>query len=263
MISQQCPQEEDEHNRFIWDENTDRRLLELHKQYGNFSQISKLVGATLLECQRRWHQLNPENSRTRQLWTPEEDQQLQDLVQQYGKKWSKICTIMNWRSGKQVRERYLNQLQGSINQSKWTDEEDKLIIKLYKKFGTRWSYISSFLEGRPENMVKNRFYANLKRRFQCELDDSDDSDDVQSSEEIEIKRKKVKKNCQTKCHLTRSKLKVEEQSTIVEKKSEPQQQIDPPQEQQNVFVPIFLPIPIYDIQQYYQLLLNMQMQFNK
>lgn len=32
---------------------------------------------------------------------------------------------------------------------KWTEEEDKIILRLYKKFGTKWSYISSFLKGRP------------------------------------------------------------------------------------------------------------------
>ncbi|CAK73222.1 unnamed protein product (macronuclear) [Paramecium tetraurelia] len=164
--------------KFTWTMKSIEKLKELHVlQQGNWKSISSLLnGPTPLECMIKWQQLHPDQSTSRQLWSPEEDEQLQELVQKFGKKWSKICTVMNWRTGKQVRERYLNQLQGTINQEKWTEEEDKLILKLYKKFGTKWSYISSFLNGRPENMVKNRFYSNLKRRYQCDLGDSDDED---------------------------------------------------------------------------------------
>ncbi|CAD8098443.1 unnamed protein product [Paramecium sonneborni] len=184
--------------KFTWTTKSIEKLKELHVlQQGNWKSISTLInGPTPLECMYKWQQLHPDQTPSRQLWSSEEDEQLKELVQKFGKKWSKICTIMNWRTGKQVRERYLNQLQGTINQDKWTEEEDKLILKLYKKFGTKWSYISSFLNGRPENMVKNRFYANLKRRYQCDLGDSDDEDFEEESfnssneEKSQIQRKR-------------------------------------------------------------------------
>ncbi|CAD8183261.1 unnamed protein product [Paramecium pentaurelia] len=182
--------------KFTWTAKCIEKLKELHVlQQGNWKSISSLLnGPTPLECMFKWQQLHPDSAPSRQLWSPEEDEQLKELVQKFGKKWSKICTVMNWRTGKQVRERYLNQLQGTINQDKWTEEEDKLILKLYKKFGTKWSYISSFLNGRPENMVKNRFYANLKRRYQCDLGDSDDEDfqedSLNSSDEEKSKLQK-------------------------------------------------------------------------
>ncbi|CAD8068505.1 unnamed protein product [Paramecium primaurelia] len=181
-------------SKFTWTTKSIEKLKELHVfQQGNWKSISSLLnGPTPLECMFKWQQLHPDQTPSRQLWSPEEDEQLKELVQKFGKKWSKICTVMNWRTGKQVRERYLNQLQGTINQEKWTEEEDKLILKLYKKFGTKWSYISSFLNGRPENMVKNRFYANLKRRYQCDLGDSDDEDfqeeSINSSDEDKSKQ---------------------------------------------------------------------------
>ncbi|CAK81542.1 unnamed protein product (macronuclear) [Paramecium tetraurelia] len=177
--------------KFEWTPQRQEKLKELHiQQQGNWKSISALLdGPTPLECMYKWQQLHP--NLVECLWTLEEDEQLKELVQKFGKKWSKICTVMDWRTGKQVRERYLNQLQGTINQDKWTEEEDKLILKLYRKFGTKWSYISSFLKGRPENMVKNRYYANLKRRYQCDLDDSDDDDiqedSVSSQEDDKIK----------------------------------------------------------------------------
>ncbi|CAD8070741.1 unnamed protein product [Paramecium primaurelia] len=185
--------------KFEWTPQTQEKLKELHiQQQGNWKSISLLLnGPTPLECMHKWQQLHPNQAPSRQLWTSQEDEQLKELVQKFGKKWSKICTVMDWRTGKQVRERYLNQLQGTINQDKWTEEEDRLILKLYRKFGTKWSYISSFLKGRPENMVKNRYYANLKRRYQCDLDDSDDDDfeedSISSSNDEKIKLQKRRK----------------------------------------------------------------------
>ncbi|CAD8181178.1 unnamed protein product [Paramecium octaurelia] len=190
--------------KFTWTTKSVEKLKELHVlQQGNWKSISSLLnGPTPLECMFKWQQLHPDSAPSRQLWSPEEDEQLKELVQKFGKKWSKICTVMNWRTGKQVRERYLNQLQGTINQDKWTEEEDKLILKLYKKFGTKWSYISSFLNGRPENMVKNRFYANLKRRFQCDLGDSDDED---FEEESQNSSEEEKSNLQRRRRLQKGK----------------------------------------------------------
>ncbi|CAK63441.1 unnamed protein product (macronuclear) [Paramecium tetraurelia] len=187
---------------YVW---TAEEVEKLNEQYdcqqGNWKSISKyLNGPNPLECMMKWQSLHPENTLQRQLWSQEEDEQLKELVQKYGKKWSKICTVMNWRTGKQVRERYLNQLQGHINNEKWTDEEDKIILRLYKKFGTKWSYISTFLNGRPENMVKNRFYANLKRKYQSDLEESDEDDQQEDSQDsLNItKYKKKKKNKQYK-----------------------------------------------------------------
>ncbi|CAD8127435.1 unnamed protein product [Paramecium sonneborni] len=178
-----------------WTNSDEEELKELFLVHqGNWKCISsKLNGPSPLECMMKWQKLHPDQTLQRQLWCQEEDDQLKDLVQKYGKKWSKICTVMNWRTGKQVRERYLNQLQGHINSEKWTEQEDKMIIKLYKKYGTKWSYISSFLNGRPENMVKNRFYANLQRRFQSDLENSEDEQCADSQDSLNISRYKKKK----------------------------------------------------------------------
>ena len=47
----------------------------------------------------------------------------------------------------------------------WTQEEDKVIIQMYREDGPRWSVIAKKLVGRPENMIKNRFYSFLKKHF--------------------------------------------------------------------------------------------------
>ena len=45
----------------------------------------------------------------------------------------------------------------------WNPEEDLIIFEKYKIYGTKWSKISSFLPGRTENSIKNRFYSTLRR----------------------------------------------------------------------------------------------------
>ena len=49
---------------------------------------------------------------------------------------------------------------------KWTLEEDQQIVKLYMKYGTRWSEIARNVDGRTDNQIKNRFNSNLKKRLQ-------------------------------------------------------------------------------------------------
>lgn len=52
-----------------------------------------------------------------------------------------------------------------INKKRWTKKEDKLILDNFNSLGPKWSEISQLLEGRPENMVKNRFYSYLKKKY--------------------------------------------------------------------------------------------------
>ena len=87
----------------------------------------------------------------------------------YGLNWGLISNMIPARTGKQVRERYLNKLDPKINKDRWKQEEDEKVIKCLYKYGPRWSEISKQLEGRPENVVKNRFYSHIKKYY-FELD---------------------------------------------------------------------------------------------
>lgn len=49
------------------------------------------------------------------------------------------------------------------NSIPWTEEEDKLLFRLYKEKGSVWSTISKSFSGRSENNLKNRFYSTLRR----------------------------------------------------------------------------------------------------
>jgi len=99
----------------------------------------------------------------RDLWKPNEDHMLLALIEVYGFKWTLIGKEIGDRSGKQVRDRYMNYLRpGITGNNHWTDEEDEQFISLYYQFGNKWSQIAKYLPGRSECQVKNRFHAYIK-----------------------------------------------------------------------------------------------------
>lgn len=81
------------------------------------------------------------------------------------KRWSHISRLLSTgRSSKQCRERWSNQINPALNRSKWTEEEDNVILRLHKKHGNRWALIADSLPGRTDNMIKNRFNGSLKMK---------------------------------------------------------------------------------------------------
>lgn len=65
---------------------------------------------------------------------------------------------MESRSGKQCRERYINQLDPRIKKSMWTFEEDAIIMRLHSQYGKKWSRFMDQLPGRSDNAIKNRYH---------------------------------------------------------------------------------------------------------
>jgi hypothetical protein len=56
-------------------------------------------------------------------WSASEDQQLTELVGQYGgKHWARIASLLPGRTGKQCRERWCNNLDPSLKKGAWTNE---------------------------------------------------------------------------------------------------------------------------------------------
>ena len=65
-----------------------------------------------------------------------------------------------------MRDRYINILDPGINKGQWSKEEDQIIVKEFEKIGPKWSRISQKLRGRPENMVKNRWYSHIRKKVE-------------------------------------------------------------------------------------------------
>lgn len=72
------------------------------------------------------------------------------------------CRLKN-KTGKQCRDHYVNCLDPKINNSLWTEEEEKILLLKYEEIGPHWSKIQKYLPGRTNLMVKNYINNVLKR----------------------------------------------------------------------------------------------------
>ena len=98
-------------------------------------------------------------------FSQEEDKKLKELANKYGKNnWSTISTFMNGRTPKQCRDRYCNYLTPGNFTGQWSNEEDELIIKLYREYGPKWSIIKKSFPCRSSNSIKNRWKFFLCRQ---------------------------------------------------------------------------------------------------
>lgn len=116
----------------------------------------------------RPHLLAPElpksGSGSRGPWRANEDCLLRELVHRFGPcNWSTIATYLPHRSGKQARERWINQLNPSVKKKNWSPADDRMILSMHSRIGNKWSAIALLLTGRTDNAVKNRFNSTLKR----------------------------------------------------------------------------------------------------
>ena len=108
--------------------------------------------------------------KTRKIWTHAEDTKLLALIEKYGMKWTDIGREIGGRTGKQVRDRYLNNLRSDLTNTPWTPEEDELLKSLYYILGSKWCVVAIYLPGRSEAQVKNRFYKQIKGELRPEED---------------------------------------------------------------------------------------------
>ncbi|CAD8163347.1 unnamed protein product [Paramecium octaurelia] len=154
-------------NRKIWSQKEDK-LLEraIHELGTNWKEVAKyLYNRNPSQCAQRWKRIKPVSQRSRHSWSAIEDEQLLELVKIHKRNWGMIASIMHWRTGKQIRERFINKLNPEIRAEPWSKEEDLIVMDAYQKYGSRWTEISKLLKGRPENMIKNRFYSFIRKEY--------------------------------------------------------------------------------------------------
>merc|ERR1712157_338830 len=114
----------------------------------------------------RWfYTVRPELQSVRKgKWTPDEDNKLRQLVQKYetrnARVWKLISEGMGYtRNHKQVRDRWRHHLDPSLRRGPWTEQEDKLLLKIHEEYQDahrKWTKISSKITGRSPEHVRRR-----------------------------------------------------------------------------------------------------------
>jgi hypothetical protein len=151
-------------NKKKWTKEDDKLLLKLAEQFEakNWKRISACFSKrSALQCFSRYKRIRP--GLVHGCWKKEDDAKIIELVNTYGKSWSKISKVFRSRNGKQIRDRYLNVLDPNINKTKFTAQEDEKLIRLYLRFGNKWATIAGFFDDRTADMIKNRFHSSLKK----------------------------------------------------------------------------------------------------
>lgn len=176
-----------------WTKEEDKILLKIAGKYNykNWKAVAHhLIGRSDVQCSARYKRIKP--GIIKGVWTVDEDILLLNLIKRFGKNWSLISKYMSSRSGKQIRDRYLNTLDPELNKEKFTEEEDQMIIRYYSMYGTLWSKIAKYFKGRTGDMIKNRFYSSLRKRGSIKgriEESSNHFDSVYGSGEINMLQK--------------------------------------------------------------------------
>ncbi|OJI96283.1 hypothetical protein ASPVEDRAFT_157666 [Aspergillus versicolor CBS 583.65] len=98
-------------------------------------------------------------------WVPEEDQLLLQLVREQGpNNWVRISQHMHYRSPKQCRERFHQNLKPSLNREPISAEEGLMIERMVGEMGKCWAEIARRLGNRSDNAVKNWWNGSMNRK---------------------------------------------------------------------------------------------------
>jgi len=83
------------------------------------------------------------------------------------KTWSSLVPCLPGRTGKQIRDRWINHLNPDLVHTPFEPEEDWRLWEAFQKFGKSWKEISirQFQSKRSENRIKNRWHSVPFKKF--------------------------------------------------------------------------------------------------
>ena len=101
---------------------------------------------------------------TSYFWTPEEDKQLRQWVQEHGAKdWRLLAERLPGRDEFRCRERWHNHLNPDINHGPWSEDEDKILMDNHKTLGSKWSKYRTLLPARAGQAIRVRWDILMRR----------------------------------------------------------------------------------------------------
>ena len=78
-----------------------------------------------------------------------------------GKDWSRISEFLD-KPAKEVRYRYINRLDPSINIGRWTEEEDQMLVALVDKDIRDPDQLAQYFPTRTPESIKRRYYKKVR-----------------------------------------------------------------------------------------------------
>ncbi|EAX83065.1 Myb-like DNA-binding domain containing protein [Trichomonas vaginalis G3] len=101
---------------------------------------------------------------TKDKFTQEDDEHLKEIVGKLEEiDWKTVAHQMGNKNARQCKDRWVNYLSPTVNRSKFSFQEDILLLEKYNIYGPKWVFISKFFENRTDVNIKARFLI-LKRR---------------------------------------------------------------------------------------------------
>ena len=105
-----------------WTPEEDDRLIKLYddnpKKWGLIASLMNDRNEN--QCLHRYRRLSQLGAH-KKIWSSEEDQTILSLVKKVGKNWKLLSEIIGTKTGKQIRERFINKLDPKIKTEEWTD----------------------------------------------------------------------------------------------------------------------------------------------
>ena len=192
----------------FWTEEEDKILKEKAKEFNfkNWKSIANFIpGKNPIQCSARFRRTRP--GLIKGAWVKEEDSKLISLYEKYGRNWAAISKEMPQRTSKQIRDRFLNSFDTRYKRGKFSEAEDKIILKYHKIYGNQWAKIAKKIKTRTGDMIKNRFYSSLNKEIK------------KNKSFLKKKRKKYTPKYRTKStnNKNNSKIKSKKNSTEVDK----------------------------------------------